>query len=637
MTDMSGTRHNEGSITVFFALLLTLAAAVICTSIEAARCRAVSYFAAQAQESALESVFAGYYRPLWESYHLFFMAEGPGLVSEIEDYLSYYEASEVFPFCTDQTEILELETAVDNGGAPFLEEICEDMKNHGKASVISGLSAGKMQIEEALTVSDYIEKLSAYGETAGKIEEQYTYMKDQGRRLQEKYGKLEEAFLTGGMTKEAGRILAEEIRTFTEEVSGCLDEEYADLLKLIKELEIQVEQEKETLQEEQINVSEEAGMYMEESLEDLMEYTEEDGDRNTAARLLKDTLAEKTEELKALADFVEMGFEKNGEEEKQEELDILTEKISHGREELAAILGEENRSENMGESSLLDSLKKWKNEGILALVLEDPESVSKAVLPEGEYPSETALAGGEKNSGSPAPFLEEAEEKGLSALYMAEHFGYWGNEKENTVLSYEAEYILGNSDNDRDNLAAAAEKILAVRSGMNFLYLLGDREKNLEAEALAAALVGFTGILPLVRLTAKVILGAWAFTEAINDAKRLFAGGDVPLVKTGEDWKVSLTGAADVLEGMEAEAAGTGERTDRQQESWNYERYLQLLFLLGNGKNQILRTMDAIEANMQQKDTKFFMENCVSYAQVTTGFHWERYTFQKNAVYGYLK
>ena len=59
-------RGGAGSITVFFALLLTLVLAVICTAVEAARAAALSYLTAQAQETALESVFAAYYLPLWE-------------------------------------------------------------------------------------------------------------------------------------------------------------------------------------------------------------------------------------------------------------------------------------------------------------------------------------------------------------------------------------------------------------------------------------------------------------------------------------------------------------------------------------------------------------------------------------------
>ena len=70
-------KGSKGSLNVFFALLLTTILAVIGTSLESARYAAISYMAAQAEQSALESVFAGYYRPLWERYHLFVMADSP--------------------------------------------------------------------------------------------------------------------------------------------------------------------------------------------------------------------------------------------------------------------------------------------------------------------------------------------------------------------------------------------------------------------------------------------------------------------------------------------------------------------------------------------------------------------------------
>ena len=84
----------RGSITVFFALLLTTLLALICTALESARQAAISYLAAQAEQSALESVFAGYYRPLWDRYHLLFLADGPGMEETMRDYLSYYEEPE---------------------------------------------------------------------------------------------------------------------------------------------------------------------------------------------------------------------------------------------------------------------------------------------------------------------------------------------------------------------------------------------------------------------------------------------------------------------------------------------------------------------------------------------------------------
>ena len=71
-----------------------------------------------------------------------------------------------------------------------------------------------------------------------------------------------------------------------------------------------------------------------------------------------------------------------------------------------------------------------------------------------------------------------------------------------------------------------------------------DTGKQAEAEALAAALAGFTGIYPLVKLVKGILLGAWAFAEAVSDVRILYQGGQVPLVKTGKDWRLSLEGAA---------------------------------------------------------------------------------------------
>ncbi len=77
------------------------------------------------------------------------------------------------------------------------------------------------------------------------------------------------------------------------------------------------------------------------------------------------------------------------------------------------------------------------------------------------------------------------------------------------------------------------------------MSLLKDPEKRREAELLAAAITGASGIAPLVSVTTFFILTVWALAESVEDVKALLEGGKVPFLKQGREWRVSLTGLAE--------------------------------------------------------------------------------------------
>ncbi|QNM04562.1 DUF5702 domain-containing protein [Qiania dongpingensis] len=641
-------RGYQGSLTVFFALILTVLIAIVITSLESARYSALSYFTAQAQESALESVFAGFYRPLWEKYHMFFVADGPGLISTMEDYLSYYEnpgkgvvknGTNLYGFRSEESRAVEIVTVMDDGGAPFFEEISEDMKKHGAGNILSALTGKDKLAEEAETVSSYMEQLSEYGTAVTEIEESFALMDEQGKKLKEQYDALNEALQLKEWPETVGSEITDKAVSCAAEALRISGQEYEKIMTFTEQLKKGVELERTRMLEEQEKISETAYEIMEEGLRDLTEYTEEEGSRRKAADSLKELLE------KQAGGLINIEPWENG-----EITDAFSEAVKQGKEALKDLSYDKGQNGKREESSLLKAVKDWKDQGILALVLDGTVTVSEAHLKESVYPSKLSSFEEQSEGGA----VEAAFKKGTAALYMTEHFGTFRETEEDSVLSYEMEYIVGKYDNDKENLTAAVEKLIGLRSGMNFMYLLQDREKSLEAEALAAALVGFTGVYPLIRLTAKLLLAAWALAEAVNDVRRLIKGDEVPLIKNSSDWNLSLTGAGESLraEGQIVQNRTQEERTRGQQDFWTYEKYLQLLFLLGKTERQGFRAMDLMEANLRQKDSGFFMENCVYHISVETTFQAEarftqipfmkrggasagKYRFRKLAAYGY--
>lgn len=175
-------------------------------------------------------------------------------------------------------------------------------------------------------------------------------------------------------------------------------------------------------------------------------------------------------------------------------------------------------------------------------------------------------------------------------------------------LQYQQEYMIAGKDSDKKNLNGVIEKMLWIREGVNFVYLLSDGTKVAQADALATALVGYTGIVPLVVAMKFAILAVWAYGESLLDVRILLQGGRVEFVKVQENWKLSLENLSKVTEVLKGNISG-----DRS--GMNYEDYLFLLLQGVSKENKCYRSMDIIEQQMQLKsgNNTFQMDHCVAY------------------------
>ena len=124
--------------------------------------------------------------------------------------------------------------------------------------------------------------------------------------------------------------------------------------------------------------------------------------------------------------------------------------------------------------------------------------------------------------------------------YLLEHFGNAVDQKKENTLSYEMEYILEGKESDQQNLEAVVKKLLLMRSGANYLYLLTDAGKQAEVETLAVSLSTAIALPVLTGLVKQAILVAWAFGEAVMDIRALLDGKRVALIKTHDTWQLDL-------------------------------------------------------------------------------------------------
>lgn len=618
----------RGSITVFFTLLLTTILTLICGALESARYSALSFLMETAQGSALESVFAGYYRPLWEEYHLLFMADSAGFTDAMREILEIYgdpemgstgHGNNLFPFTVKEITVTEAETAVQDGAAAFRAEILRDMKVHGTEVLAEKLLGQKELVTDAGVVSEYVRGLSGLGDMAEGLEEEYTAISKAGNNLREVWRQYEEGAGNAGMSEAESEAVTETVQEQARLAKQQAEEVGEQVRKKTEVFTEVLSGEQENLKTRQGQVGEAAYGIMEEELNNLKAY-EEGGERQTEQEGIRQKLLQAADAMESL------------ETELLQQDDPEAVKIRTLLEEIP----EQNVQEKQ-ESPLLQAAENWQETGMLALILPEGTKVSEARLK-----TETRVSGLEGAGGM------GALDKVITTLYMSDHFGNFLEPGE-TVLAYELEYILAGKDSDRENIEQAAKKLIALRTGMNMLYLLRDTGKRAEAEAMAAALVGFTGILPLIRLTAALLLGAWALAEAVSDGRILFAGGQVPLVKTEQDWKLSLEQAPALLTGnssSESEKTVDGSKGKSEMTlTWDYKTYLTLLCFLGDGEEGLSRSMNLMEMNLRAADSGFFLENCLSYAGVETIFEAKpmffrlplrtTYTYKAYAAYGY--
>lgn len=168
---------------------------------------------------------------------------------------------------------------------------------------------------------------------------------------------------------------------------------------------------------------------------------------------------------------------------------------------------------------------------------------------------------------------------------------------------YELEYILNGKLCDRENIDETMSKILALRHGLNILWLITNPEKSAEAEALAAGMFAFT-LNPLIIKAGKyAVMAAWSYGESICDLKLLYTGKKVPVYKSENTWSLSLGG---LLKGSLDPEASKG------NEGQNYEMYLRLLLSFVPSGTRTARAMDVIEMNMKNMgDRDFRMRECI--------------------------
>lgn len=248
-----------------------------------------------------------------------------------------------------------------------------------------------------------------------------------------------------------------------------------------------------------------------------------------------------------------------------------------------------------------------KGSSILHLILEEPENVSgkkanlSAVLsnrnrlagigPRGKYSGNIA------NDAFFHAYLLERFSNAVELLQEEEEPGNW--------LDYQVEYMIAGKDSDITNLESVCGRLLAMREGINYAYLLTDTTKVAECGALAAALVGVTMIPGLVEALKQVLLLSWAFAESVVDLRILLSGKRASFFKSADTWRVSLDDALNMK--------NLGFEEDGDPQGLLYKDYLGILLAVTGREKKALKSLDIMEGVIQNMpgNKGFYIDQCV--------------------------
>ncbi|RGY97356.1 DUF5702 domain-containing protein [Clostridium sp. AM58-1XD] len=593
--------RKPGQVTVFLSMILLCVCALLCSVVESARMAGTRCYLQTAADSAIDSVMSGYHRELWDSYRLLLRECGDQkeLEEEFTHYFgTYFEQEGWYPAAVDEVTVKKADLITEEAGRLMEKEILDYMKYGIWTMDFSPEEAGKLKenLKEAQAVGRTAEIYAGHTRDAVRIEEALENLDSclERQKSLKKEGIQALQNCDGSRFKKIAKEMIRELNR----VPGLVEtyEKKADELneKLVRS--------KAQFRNEADDMGIQASAILEREISQYESYTSKDGERRMEIEE-ETVIAEKnrqlTEEVMREAENVEDYIENWEGDDEEEELDeeALWRPVMHHFEKL-----QEGRVtcphgvQDKEKKHILEKLKNMADGSLLDLV-----------MPEGKHVSEKKAAADGLLSAVYGK-SQENERAGLTdRLLTSEYCGkFFGNfiKEEDHPLQYEMEYLAEGELSDRSNLTGAVREIFLIREGLNLLHILSDGAKREEAMNLAAALVGASGLAPLVLLVAFLIMNLWAAAEAISDLKILMSGGKMPLWKSSEDWRLGLEGM------MEAGRTGTFGNSEGSERGQDYTGYLKVLLYIEERVTLYYRIMDVIQLNIRAEQPDFSIGNC---------------------------
>ena len=600
----------KGQITVFFALCLTLTFALLLGLLESARTQGARLYVTQAVNSAMDSLFSQYHRTLWKEYRLLGLEHyaDEQLCEEVKRFAApYFEADDWYPSELRTVSVQEKTLLTDLDGQVFEQEVLDYMQYGILDSLWDYATAEKIlqDLSEAGALDrvsdlyeDHAKEAVRLEETVGKIAE-----------VLEEQKKLFEEAAEAVAQHSGGRFIRilREMKAWLEELPELIQvyEKQADALSAA------LLQSRERYEAEKTELSELSRTQMEQTLQEYASYVDEDGIRRQEIVGLRPRseanclfLNEVIEEAEEAEEYI-ASWEPEDEDDELDEAAVWAPVEHHFLQYSLLHFGGAGGVADKEKEGFLEQVGTLLKGNLLEILLPEGVSVSKTPLPLFNAPSKTCFSGvnGCRLTLWERVLMGEYTLKSLH-FYGRERFGSSPEKKGSGGL--EIEYVLNGKENDYENLSDTAMRLIAIREGMNLVYLFQDSEKRTQARALAAVITGAAGFTPLILVVTFFILGVWALGQALCDVRDLLAGKNVPLLHGRDTFYLSLEGLLSIGKNGRLEA-GNG----KEERGISYETYLRLLLFQGQSALYEYRTMDIIQMNIQSRQEDFQLNRCL--------------------------
>lgn len=622
-------RRREGSITVFLTLAGMLIFAMLATMVETARFGVCANHAARTLRTSTEALLTEYSRPLYENYGLFFMEQaGTPYETVIARYAGdIMEASEggkmdLLRGTFREISVTERVCAGDNGAKALAEEITAYMER----------KMVKNQLNKFMKKTDEMRGTEEQAKDIEKTVEE-----------QEKLAQLDKLVLKlmeliDGIYVSGGKIHCKTyfVKMFSQREKPKAKDFGVTEASVFREMKKKLD----TTPADWKHISASAFAAKVKKAIEVTEQAIETGEElerkfqaiHSGEGALVEHLVAKLPVLRGNLRVLEetiILLEKESDGHSQAEQLKVPEQLKllwKDYDTKSIVFDYTGINESGGAENPLDTLSGMWGNGILNLVCEKPDSLSKkSVSASDGYAS---LYGMEKETGEDygerVNKFAKDEKVHLSgvmdggASYAWSEFcvnsyildkldGYMGKNSNNGWkhrLLYQHEYIIGGKKSDKANLEAVLNRILLIRTAVNFSAIYADAGKKSEAYAAAAAIVGFTGMEPLIRLTQTLIIIAWSMVESLVDIAGLLQERDVPFIKkTGQ----VLTSFAELFVLTNSAITKRAKKFPKAgKKSVGYSEYIKVfLFSIGSEKRRF-RIMDIIQWDMQKNGYQSF-------------------------------
>lgn len=618
----------KASVTIFLSLVITVVIVVVCTVIELARISVSQMEGKAATYMAVESVFAGYGKQLYQDYGILLAWEQEPLGNQVTRYMQdninmadldfkNYDFSNME---IESVNILKQKYATDKEGDLFVKQVVDYAKYIVGIDAVNKLISDSEEennnketcneIKENSNVTNIANDVSK--EMIGIVEKINTQI-DELKKTEKLKGKMSAVFqkfddlkanITANITgqNQNQNIHDKKVKKFWnkyKKLKNVLKIEDTLISKTLTDMDTYVENknaiEKEmngdfSGYEDYIEVDRESLKTIKNSIEEIMTASNVDADINQS----------------------NIG-----------EIEKLLDKVKSIEKGLWDLKKGNSNGDAKEEKNLYERAKSLISDGVLGIVLEDVNNISTMQIRNLNLPTTLETDGNKK-----ADLIKDITNKGIFVKYIELYFNNYAKISEygndDTALKYEMEYILNGNLNDKDNLTETIKKLVEVRNLSNGAYLITDGEKMKEITTLAETVATAIGMPFLTPVAQAVIIEAWALTEAVIDVRQLLNGEKVPIVKNSENWNSSIKNI------------GTFEDGRKNNTGLTYTQYLQTMIMTQKTKNTVFRTMDLVQVNMQKRYNKdFLISECFGMCEVEANLRIEQ-VFTSLPIVSYL-